>query len=376
MMKVCHVTSAHSRYDLRICEKECVSLARKGYEVYLIVNDRFPDEDYKGVHILSTKMGESGRLYRILRTPRQVLWKALEVDAEIYHLHDPELLMISDKLRKFGKKVIYDAHEDTEKQIETKLWIPPFFRWILGKLFGIYSHDKFRKMTALVSVTPSIVEKLKKYNRKTIMITNYPLLEESYEGENLDKKVNNENKYVFFAGGIVEQWCHENIVQAISNVEGVRYCFAGRGREEYIEKIKKLCGGRDVGYLGILSHHEVMNYYQDAVAGLAILKKSTQVGKTGTLGNTKLFEIMKAGRPVICSDLNLWREIVERYNCGICVDCNDISAIADAVRYLSKHPLECDEMGRNGRKAIEVEYNWSTQEKKLYAFYKSIVGLP
>ena len=43
-MRVCHVTSAHLRYDLRIFRKECVSLEKAGYEVYLVVNDDIGDE--------------------------------------------------------------------------------------------------------------------------------------------------------------------------------------------------------------------------------------------------------------------------------------------------------------------------------------------
>ena len=37
MIKVCHMTSAHKSSDVRIFEKECVSLAKKEeYEVYLL----------------------------------------------------------------------------------------------------------------------------------------------------------------------------------------------------------------------------------------------------------------------------------------------------------------------------------------------------
>ncbi len=42
--KVCHLTSAHQRYDVRIFQKECLSLAKHGYDVTLIVNDDLEDE--------------------------------------------------------------------------------------------------------------------------------------------------------------------------------------------------------------------------------------------------------------------------------------------------------------------------------------------
>ena len=36
MSRVCHVTSVHREEDVRIYAKECVSLAKAGYEVFLV----------------------------------------------------------------------------------------------------------------------------------------------------------------------------------------------------------------------------------------------------------------------------------------------------------------------------------------------------
>ena len=36
MIKVCHMTSAHQPGDTRIFQKECVSLAKAGYQVFLV----------------------------------------------------------------------------------------------------------------------------------------------------------------------------------------------------------------------------------------------------------------------------------------------------------------------------------------------------
>jgi len=368
-MKICHITSVHARYDVRIFEKECTSLAQAGYEVYLVVNDEGADEIINGVHILSTGHKPSGRRERIIKSIKWVLNKALETDADVYHLHDPELLQIVSRLKHTGKKVVFDAHEDTETQILDKTWIPLFFRIPVAKLYGAYSKNKMKMLSGVISVTPNFVEKYKKTNANTIMVTNYPILNKTDSGttySSLDL-----GEYVFFAGGISNQWCHETIAGAINKLSGIKYLFAGKGSTEYITKICSM--SNNIEYLGMISHENVIKYYKGACAGMAILECS-QVGDEGTLGNTKLFEIMQAGIPVICSNLKLWKEIVEGYKCGICVKINDINEIAEAIQYVRFHQDESKIMGENGIRAVKEKYNWNPQAKKLINFYEKLLS--
>ena len=365
-MKICHITCAHSRYDVRIFEKECRSLAKNGNEIYLIVNDDKPDEELHGVKIVSTGFVPHNRFERFIKSAQRILDKALRIDAEIYHLHDPELLRIVKVLLNNNKKVIFDAHEDTEEQIRDKEWIPSVFRNSVSKLYAQYAYRKMSMAQGVITVTPQLVEKFKKYNENTVMVTNYPISNQQQIESKFQIKAKN---YVFFAGGISKQWCHEYIAQAINKLGNVQYVIAGKSDAQYIDKIKDI--NANIHYLGMISHQEVSGYYQNSLAGMAILK-CAQVGSDGTLGNTKLFEIMQSGKPVICSDLKLWRGIVEKYNCGICVESNNIDEIANAIRYIESHPIEAEQMGKNGKRAIEQEYNWESQEKELIGFYNKI----
>lgn len=360
--KVCHITSAHSRYDVRIFVKECVSLAKSGYDVTLIVNDNNPDEINEGVKIISTKFKPKNRLERFSNSKKLLLSKALEVDADIYHLHDPDLLPLGNKIKKMDKKIIFDSHESVPEQIMDKPWIPKVLRGCVSRLYTKYEKNSLKNYDAVISVTPHIVERLLKINLNTVMVTNYPIID-------FKSKVSRDpNNSICFAGGISDQWSHDKIIKAIENIDGVEYILAGVGTKEYMDLLQSLPGWNKVNYVGKVPHQEVKNIYSKSSVGMA-LNYSNQAKGEGTLGNTKLFEFMEAGLPVICSDYRLWKEIVEGNNCGICVNPNDIDAITKAIRYILNNPKKAKIMGDNGRKVAIEKYNWGTQEKVLLSLY-------
>lgn len=86
----------------------------------------------------------------------------------------------------------------------------------------------------------------------------------------------------------------------------------------------------------------------------------------------KLFEYMAAGLPVICSDEPLWVEEVESVNAGICVNPEDVNAIRAAIVKLLNDRELAQEMGRNGRRAVETKYSWAREAEKLIDFYREV----
>lgn len=374
--RVCHLTSAHKRHDVRIFRKECCSLAKAGYNVTLVVNDTLPDETLQGVQIVSTHFQPKNRMERMLLGTKAVYKKALEQNADVYHLHDPELLPIACKLKRRNKIVIFDAHEDTEEQIKDKKWIPRPFSKVISKLYGHYAGQIMRRVDAVITVTPDFVEKFKKYQENTVMVTNYPIIQEARKGavakNFLVTEINSVKpegiRYIFFAGGISEQWMHDVIIRAIEPIESIQYVLAGFGKESYLNYLRSLPGWEKVYFLGNIPHEKVSELYRHAIAGLAV-NKCTQLQGKGTLGNTKLFECMESEIPVICTNYPLWRNIIEENACGICVNPEKVSEITASIRYLIEHPSKASEMGKNGRKAVLEKYNWIPEEQKMLGLY-------
>lgn len=364
---ICHVTDVHDRYDDRVFLKECRSIAQAGHTVYLVVSDQLPDETIDGVHIISSGYKASNRIGRFMKGPKSVLKKALELNADLYQLHDPELLTISGKLKNTGAHVIFDSHEDVSMQLLDAHYIPKPFRKLVSAIYCKYASKKVGKLDGVISVSPHIVEKLSKWNNNALLVTNYPVL---LPVPACDSK-KNDKPYVFFAGGVTEQWMHEQIIQAVNKVEDIDYIFAGPSSDQYIDRLSKVDGWHKTKYLGVITREEVDEWYSQCLAGMTI-NYSSQAKGIGTLGNNKLFETMRAQKPVICTDYILWKQVVEKNKCGLCVDPFDVDAISDAIRYIINNTDRALEMGKNGRKAVENEYNWENQKNGLLKFYDEI----
>lgn len=361
-IRICHVTSVHPYKDGRIFRKECHSLAKK-YDVSLIApNTETKEED--GIHVYGVELPR-GRLKR-MRSLDIVYQKMMEVDADVYHFHDPELIPIGFKVKKCGKKVIFDSHEDVPLQISEKDWIPRPFRKVVSALYRKYEESKLSRYDALISVTPSIVDRLRRCNPHTYQITNYPIVK-------VFKDHRTWNNQICFTGGVSPQWMHENVLNSIDSID-VRYVIAGPIEEGYRDVLESIPAWNKVDYKGVVTPSEVSDIQQSSFAGIALNDYVANVGyKLGSLGNTKLFEYMMSGIPVISTDFILWKEIVEKYECGICVNPRNVDAIKDAIINLKEHPSEAKRMGDNGRKAVEEKFNWSSQEKILFELYDNIL---
>jgi len=365
MTKVCHMSSAHKSGDLRIFQKECVSLANAGYDVYFVAGGDSREE--KGVHVIGIGEVTGGRLQRMSGVAKRVYEKARELDADIYHFHDPELLPYGLKLKKAGKKVIFDSHENTAEDIAEKTWIPGPLRLLIQAVFSRYQKYACSRLDRIVSVTPHICDYFRAFHPSVWMITNYPILQPPVE-------VAPRPRSLCFAGDINSTWCHEAAIQALETIDGCTYVLCGKGPEAYIKKLQELPGWEKVDFLGRIPQGEVHKTLSQCSIGLAVLQYTRNVGgKMGTLGNTKLFEEMMAQLPVICTDSIVWNDVVTRYSCGICVPPDDPDSLRTAIRYLLDHPEEAKQMGRNGRRAVEEEFNWSEEEKKLLALYEDIL---
>jgi glycosyltransferase involved in cell wall biosynthesis len=368
-MRVCHLTSVHARYDTRIFQKECRSLSKAGYEVSLIVADGNGDEIVDKIKIYDVGF-ESNRIKRTISVLGRLNTKALELDCEIYHFHDPELIFSGLKLKKAGKKVIFDMHENIPADISEKKYLPVFLRKLFSKIYEKLEIYAVKRLDGIVSTIQSVNTRLAPYNNNIKLVTNYPDVL-----NNIEKLPIKEN-ILCFAGAIVPNWQHKEIIQALDNLENVKYLMAGPAEANYLEELKLLKSWSKVEYLGVVPINTVFEMYKKATIGMVIhIYCKNMDGVNGSLSNTKLFEFMNWEIPVICTDYVLWKEIVDKNEkCGICINPYNTNAISESINYLINNPELAKKMGKSGRNAVIKKYNWQSQEKILLDLYQIIIN--
>lgn len=332
----------------------------------LVVADGAGPEHADGVRVID--VGRlPGRVNRMLRTTRRVRDAALALDADVYQLHDPELIPVGLSLKRLGKKVVFDSHEDVPSQLLAKPYLGKASARLLSQSFGAYQRFACSRFDGVIAATPTIRDKFVPINPRSVDVNNYPLVSE------FDVAADWRNKpaQVCYVGSISAIRGIRELVRACALLRSnARLALAGQFAEAELEAEVRGYPGWDKviahGHLGRVGVNRVM---RGAMAGLVTLHPVLNYLDALPV---KMFEYMASGIPVIASRFPLWRSIIDRHQCGVCVDPGDPAAIAAAIDHLVQHPELAARMGENGRRAVEQHYNWRHESEKLIAFYETV----
>jgi len=338
----------------------------EGYDVTLVAqHDK--EEIIEGIKIVPLP-----RYRNRLERATKILWiayrKALQIDADIYHFHDPELIPLGLLLKLHGKRVIYDVHEDVPRQSLSKPYIPRFFRKPTSALIEAIEVFSVRYFDGVITATPFIEKRFSDLGITVVNVNNYPNVTELFPRKGSWK---NKEKVVCYVGVIAEIRGAFEMVEAIGKTK-YRLLLAGNFQSGIKNKMKKLPGWRQVEALGFVDRDGVKAATSRSRTGLVLFHP--EPNHIDAQPN-KMFEYMSSGIPVIASNFPFWREIVEGAECGICVDPLNPEEIAEAIQFIVEHPAEAEQMGKNGLKAVEKYYNWEFEEKKIIDFYEKLVAI-
>jgi len=363
-VKVCILTTVHQPFDTRIFHKEAKTLVQAGYDVTLIAQYN-KNEIIDGVKIIALPKPKN-RFIRTFGLTCRALYLALSQRADVYHFHDPELILAGIVLRIFGKKVIYDVHEDVPKQIMNKDWLDNNqIRKFAAFIMNIIEKIGTLLFNKIVVATPDISRKFPK--NKTIILRNFPILKLIDNVRPVNYKKN--KPVIIYAGGLTKIRGIKEIVQAMEYI-GNRAELWLLGKWES-DKFKKECenlkGWRYIKNLGFVSVNKVYQYMKISNIGISMFHpvKSHLTGLA-----IKTFEYMACSLQIIMSDFPYFKKFYKE--CAVFANPYDPKDIAEKISYLLDNPDKAKKLGKNGRKLIKDRYSWERESKKLLNIYKNI----
>ena len=364
--KICMLTSVHSAFDTRIFHKEAKTLVDAGYDVTLIAQHS-KNEIVDGVKIIAL-LKPRNRFIRIFGLTWRVFYLGLCQRADIYHFHDPELIFIGILLKLFGKKIIYDVHEDVPNQIMNKMWLNnDQIRMFVAFTINIVEQIGALLFNNIVAVTPDIAGRFSK--KKMVILRNFPILKLIDNTVSIDYKKN--NPIIVYTGGLTRIRGIKEIIKAMEYINNrAELWLLGKWEsEEFKNECENLEGWNNTKYLGFVSLNEVFQYMKIADIGLCLLHpiKNYIIGLP-----IKAFEYMACSLPIIMSDFYYGQEIFEK--CALFANPYDPKDIADRIIYLLNNSNKIRELGDRGRKLIEEKYSWEAESKKLIMLYNFLSG--
>lgn len=362
MKKIVHITTVHPRYDTRIFHKECISLSKQN-DVSLIVADGLGSEIINSVSIIDIGIRQSSRVKRAFIDSRKALKTALALNADIYHFHDPELIMVGIKLKKKKKKVIYDIHEDVSTQIMQKEWIPIPLQRFISFSFKKLEDFSCRKFDYLLVPQNTMKKKFSLINRRCALIANYPIIPHILESVNAKKKK------LIYVGSLTESRGLFNMLDLICDLgSDYRLTLIGKFSDQNtFLKAEKHIGWKKVDYLGYLNYQDIGNYYLEHSVGLILFNK---VGQYHMANAVKSFEYMMYGLTIMIPDFGEWIKFNKNAKCGYNVNTTDSKLIARIISELSTTTL--NSFSAHNRHYVKDNYNWASEEMKLLNIYNEL----
>ncbi len=364
-IKICQFSSVHPASDTRVFHKECKSLVAAGYDVTLIARDKGEPNTVEGVKIIPFHL-HNNRFKRILFSPFQMLGLTLKQKAALYHFHDPELVIVGMMLKLFGKKVIYDVHEDFPKQMLDKSYLSsPLLRKAVSR--AVRAVERFGTLffNHIITATPSIAKNFSP--KKTTVVRNVPLLEliHSDAAPEIEKK----KPVIIYAGVLSRARGLVEIVRAMEHI-GSRaglWLLGGWENAAIEEQCRSLEGWKYVRFFGMKPQAEA--YAMMNMADIGIVNFFPLANHVEALPN-KIFEYMALGLPLVISNFPFWQENFDA--CALFADPHNPKEIARQITtYLDNQPLR-QEKGQKGKELIDNGFSWEQEQSILTDLYNRL----
>ncbi len=368
-MNVCHITTVHDPFDVRIFQKECVTLAQAGHQVTLIAPADFQERTVQGVRVLGVAKAGS-RLGRV-HLWRSILARVRELQPDVVHFHDPDLLLVAPFT---GAPIrIYDCHEQNAMAMLNKPWMPKPFQKPMYHLVTWLEPALAWLNSAVVIVDEGQAPIFDGIGRPVSLVRNFPKADTMAQTGPQEQA-----KAILHLGAQSRTRGTSVLVESfpwvVEAVPDAQLWLVGPFnhppyRKQLEQRIAELGLEDHVVMPGAVPYEQVSDWLSRAAVGVVGYQRVTQYENCTP---TKLFEYMLAGMPVVATDVWSNSRYLAGREFGFLVEPDDPRAFAQAFIRLLTEPGLARRMGEEALEVARTIYSWEAEAEKLLALYADL----
>ncbi len=302
---------------------------------------------------------------------------------DILHCHDQLMLYIGSRIKKQRPEavLIYDSHElfhswPTNYSNRSFFWVK--LKTDIVRMFEVRREKRAAyKIDRLITVSNSIGKDLNKYLKlkyPSVIVRNMAEIEDSDSNKStLRKDLNipdamkillNFSLYIYWKSRNIE-----TVIKQFANKPGIALvfiCGEGGNKNEIIEWVKE-SDYKNIYFHSAIQPEEIVNTIAGADYGLLSTWNKRYLSYWYGLEN-KLFHYVMAELPILASAQPEHREIIEKYNIGVCVNADDPDAYYNGFLELEKNMATYKNNVINSKTLL----NWGNEQHKLLRLYSDL----
>lgn len=154
--------------------------------------------------------------------------------------------------------------------------------------------------------------------------------------------------------------------------KSIQFLFIGEGAEKAALKAQAASMGlTNVAFIDEQPRERLLAFYRASDLSIVPLKRLPIFRKVLP---SKLFELMGAGCPIVCSVEGEAARLVEKSGAGVCIEPENVDALVDAIRALRADSERRDRMRRDGQSFVRAGYLRSTLAAGYLESLSRVVG--
>ncbi|MDJ0734364.1 MAG: glycosyltransferase [Nostocaceae cyanobacterium] len=339
------------------------------------IRAKLPANDRLRMLVNKTYMFLARKFFEISPFDQFIISKALEVEADVYHVHDLPCLkagFYASKARKVP--LIYDAHE--------LYYAQDILPIKLQKLYFSLEKKYIKYPDVVITVNSFIASLMAERYQIALpeIIMNCTELPGDFAPEAAKQKLrhqgnipHNYEKIVLYQGWISAERNIETLIK------GVKWfpkntCLAIIGYGDYAKNLREIAIAEGVAeqvfFLGEIPSNQMLNY--SAGADIGVIPYKAIDDNHLYCSPNKFFEYVLAGLPIITDDLPFFRLMKDKYGVIEIADMSSPKTFAKVVYQLIDTSSKLENLKKMCRNASK-ELNWEKESKKLLAIYNDIV---